>query len=40
MRNHPTATREVFASLYVQALLDIPPPPFDKSTMGALAIHG
>jgi 3-hydroxy-9,10-secoandrosta-1,3,5(10)-triene-9,17-dione monooxygenase len=39
MRNHPTATRELFASVYVQSLLDLPPPPFDKSAMGSLAFH-
>ena len=39
MRNHPTATREVFASVFTQALLDLPPPPFDKSSMGSLAFH-
>ena len=39
MRNHPTATREVFASVYAQAALGLVPNAFDKSSMGSLALH-
>ena len=40
MRNHPTATRERFAQIYVAYEMGLNLPPFDASTMATLAIHG
>jgi hypothetical protein len=40
MRNHPTATRERFAQIYVAYEMGLNLPPFDTSTMATLAIHG
>lgn len=39
MRNHPTATRERFASIYVQAVLGLDPGPFSKAAMASLVVH-
>jgi 3-hydroxy-9,10-secoandrosta-1,3,5(10)-triene-9,17-dione monooxygenase len=38
IRNHPTANREVFATLYAQSVLGLPPPPFDPSSMTGLIV--
>jgi 3-hydroxy-9,10-secoandrosta-1,3,5(10)-triene-9,17-dione monooxygenase len=38
IRNHPTANREVFATLYAQSVLGLPPPAFDPSTMTGLIL--
>jgi 3-hydroxy-9,10-secoandrosta-1,3,5(10)-triene-9,17-dione monooxygenase len=40
MRNHPTATRERFAQIYVAYEMGLKLPPFDASTMATLAVHG
>jgi hypothetical protein len=40
MRNHPTAACKPFASVYVQNALGVAPPPFDRSAMSSLVIHG
>lgn len=39
MRNHGTAAREQLASIYAQALLGIPPPPFDPADAHGLLYH-
>lgn len=40
MRNHGTAAREQLATIYMQSLLEIPPPPFDAASHHALLFHG
>lgn len=39
MRVHPTAQRELFGSWYVQHLLGVDLPPFDKGSMFSLLMH-
>jgi 3-hydroxy-9,10-secoandrosta-1,3,5(10)-triene-9,17-dione monooxygenase len=40
MRNHPTATRERFAQIYVAYEMGLKLAPFDASTMATLAVYG